>query len=194
MSNIRTICMLAILTSFTLISPAVAAEDRDRNRNANFFMTLGYTTFKAVDLDVPNLPPDSSINENLTSLKIGGGYRFTPYFGFELYYIYYGEITDDEVIGEDAGVRASALVANSIAIWPINTTWDLWGKVGIGDWYFGRVEDGTEIGSDQGSNLIYSAGVGYNIDYDSTLRFEYEYTEDSGLSFGVISFGFQHNF
>jgi len=184
--------MLAVLTSFTLISPAVAAEDR--NRNANFFMTLRYTTFKAENLDAPNLPPDSSINENLISLKFGGGYRFTPYFGLELYYIYYGEITDDEVIGEDIGIQASAIVANSIAIWPINTKWDLWGKVGIGDWNFGTVVDGTEIGPEQGSNLIYSIGVGCNIDYDSSLRFEYEYTEDSGLSFDVISFGFQHNF
>ena len=184
MNNFCTISILIVLTVLTFISPAVIAEDRDRN--ANFFLTAGHATVKSDDFD---------IKEEVASIKIGGGYRFSPYAGFEIFYIYYGDIEKDELLDvNNVELKAGAAVANAIAIWPINSYIDLLGKVGIGNWSTKIKVDGTEVESEKNSSAIYSAGVGYNIDYDSTLRFEYEYSEKDGNSFSVFSFGFQHNF
>ena len=48
--------------------------------------------------------------------------------------------------------------------------------------------------SEDGTDAIYSLGIGYNVDYDSTVRLEYELSEYDILDYSVISFGFQHNF
>ena len=45
-----------------------------------------------------------------------------------------------------------------------------------------------------GSDPVATLGFGYNIDYDSTIRLEYELSDYDDIRFTVISFGFQHNF
>jgi len=173
--------MLVVLTAFTFFSPAVTAEDRDRN--ANFFLTMGRTFVK-----------DGDFKDEMTALKIGGGYRFTPYIGMELFYIYYGEISERIDINNSARIKASAFILNAIGIIPLGSRFDLYGKAGISEWKAKFESNILPDESNKGTDPVFTLGVGYHIDYDSAIRFEYEISDYDETKFSVISFGFQHNF
>lgn len=159
-----------------------AAHADDRNRNANFFLTLGRTFVK-----------DGDFKDEMTGLKFGTGYRFSEYAGFELFYIYYGEISERDNIGNSSTLKASALVFNAIAAFPLNSLFDLYAKVGISKWD-AELEFLNVTAKTDGTDPVFTLGFGYNIDHDSTIRFEYERSDYDNAKFSVISFGFQHNF
>ena len=173
--------MLIILTSFTFFSPAVTAEDRDRN--ANFFLTMGRTFVKNDDF-----------KDEMTALKIGSGYRFSPYFGMELFYIYYGALSERVDINNSARVKAGAIVLNGIGIIPLGSHFDFYDKIGVSSWNADFESNVLPDESNDGTDPVYTLGFGYRIDYDSTIRLEYEISDYDDTTFSVISFGFQHNF
>lgn len=181
MSNICTVCALVILSSFTFFSPAVAAEDRDRN--ANFFLTIGRTFVE-----------DDDFKDEMNALKIGTGYKFSPYFGFELFYIYYGSISEKIDALNTGEFKAYAAALNGIAILPLGSLFELYGKAGISKWKVEAELNNANIASVDGEDPVFALGFGYHIDYDSTIRLEYEMSDYDGTTFSVISFGFQHNF
>ncbi|WP_455223075.1 outer membrane beta-barrel protein [Kaarinaea lacus] len=164
-----------------LLNPLVVHAE-DRNRNANFFLTLGRTFIDLYEED-----------EKATSLKFGTGYRFSDYAGFEVFYIYYGQISERVDVGNTITLNSSAFVINAIALYPINPLFDLYGKIGVSLWD-AELKFQTSTFTDDGTDPIYTLGFGYNIDHDSTIRFEYERSNYGDAKFSVISFGFQHNF
>lgn len=181
MNNIRTICFLIVFSIFTFVSSAVHAQDRDRNNN--FFLTLGRTFVKEPDF-----------KDEMTALKFGTGYRISPYMGMELFYIYYGAISERDGPNVSARFTAGALVLNAIGIIPLGSLFEMYGKVGYSSWRFELELNNTPTDSAKGSDPVFSLGFGYKIDYDSTLRLEYELSDYDDTEFSVISFGFQHNF
>jgi opacity protein-like surface antigen len=131
--------------------------------------------------------------EDASALKVGGGYRFSDYAGFEFLYIYYGRISERVDVGNTNTLKSSAFVFNGIATFPINPLFDLYFKIGISEWD-AELQFQNITFESNGSDPVYTLGFGYNIDYDSTIRFEYELSEYDDAEFSVISFGFQHNF
>jgi opacity protein-like surface antigen len=162
---------------------ASVAQADDRNRNANFLLTLDRVFIK-----------ENGFEDEMTSLKFGTGYRFSDYAGFELFYIYYGEISERDNLGNSSSLTASALVLNGIAVFPVNPLLDFYAKIGISSWDAELELAGIATASEEGTDPVYTLGAGYNIDHDSTIRFEYELSDYEGTEFGVISAGFQHNF
>ena len=157
----------------------------NRDRNANFFLTLNRAF-----IDGLNFKDES------TGLKLGTGYRFSDYAGFEVFYVFYGEISDAELLGDIYEFKSGAFVVNAIVTLPIHPLFDLYVKAGIAEWdaKLEDTNDATISSSADGTDPIYTLGFGYNIDHDSTIRFEYEYADYDDTKYNVISFGFQHNF
>lgn len=173
--------LITILITVTLTT-SFSAHAYNSDRNANFFLTLGRTFIEA-----------EGEKEDASALKIGGGYRFFDYAGFEAYYIYYGKITERVDVGISNTFKANAFVFNGIAFLPVTPQFDLYAKVGISKWDAELKFLNIVLEAD-GSDPIYTLGFGYNIDYDSTIRLEYEHADYDEIKFSVISFGFQHNF
>ncbi len=170
----------SLMVSFLYTS---VAQADDRNRNTNFFLTLGRAFIEEDDF-----------KDEMTSLKFGTGYRFSDYAGFELFYIYYGEISERDNLGNNSSLKANALVINAIAVFPVNPSLDIYAKIGISSWDAELELTNIATASAEGTDPVYTLGAGYNIDHDSTIRFEYEISDYEGTEFGVISTGFQHNF
>lgn len=171
------------IISAIVLSTSLSVHAADRNRNANFFLTLG-RTFLEVDGD----------KDETSALKIGGGYRFSSYAGFEIFYINYGRISERIDVGNSATFNSHAFILNGIAMFPVHPLFDLYAKVGISEWKWEVNFPSIGSASKDGTDPVYTVGFGYNIDHDSTVRFEYERSEYDEIDYSVISFGFQHNF
>ncbi|WP_455199983.1 outer membrane beta-barrel protein [Kaarinaea lacus] len=91
-------------------------------------------------------------------------------------------------------MKAYAAVLNGIAILPLGSLFELYGKAGVSKWKVEAELNSQNIGSNDDIDPVYSLGFGYHIDYDSTIRLEYEISDYDDTTFSVISFGFQHNF
>ena len=176
---------LIIIISAIVLLTSLSAHAADRNRNANFFLTLNRAFIEGFNF-----------KDESTGLKLGTGYRFSDYAGFEVFYVFYGEISDAELLGDIYEFKSSALVVNAIVTLPIHPLFDLYVKAGIAEWdaKLENTDDATISSSADGTDPIYTLGFGYNIDHDSTIRFEYEYADYDDTEYNVISFGFQHNF
>lgn len=171
-----------VLLLVAFLNPLVVHAE-DRTRNANFFLTVG-RTYVEYEND----------KENTGSIKFGTGYRISDYAGFEFYYIYYGQISERTDPGITNTLKSDAFVFNVIGILPVSKSFDIYAKVGVSAWNWKADFPGIGNQSEDGTDAIYSLGIGYNVDYDSTVRLEYELSEYDILDYSVISFGFQHNF
>jgi OOP family OmpA-OmpF porin len=109
--------------------------------------------------------------------KAFAGYRFGSYFGVEGGYVSLGE-PDDTVLGVDIEVDADGWDLFAVGFWPIGTRWDLFGKVGFIAWSAdvkGSFE-GISVSDDQdGEDLAFGLGVGWNMNDHFSFRGEWEY-------------------
>jgi len=171
-----------LLIIIATLSPLLAQADTG-NRNANFFLTVGRTFIEY-----------EGEKENSAAAKVGFGYRFSDYVGTELYYIYYGQISERSDIGITDTLKSNAAVLNLIGYLPIGKSFDIYAKVGVSAWEWKATFPDIGEAKEDGTDPIYTLGFSYNVDYDSTVRLEYEVSEYDVLDYAVLAFGFQHNF
>lgn len=154
-------------------------------RGGHLIVTIGHTKIE-----------DKPFEDQGVAFKLGTGIQFTDYFSMELYYIYYGKATD-EIGVEEITLEGRAGVLQVVGILPVTNAIRLMGKAGLSKWdYNSKAESLGNIDRQEfeGDDAIYGTGILFDVDHDSTVRLEYEYSEYDDFKFGVISVGFQHYF
>ena len=131
-----------------------------------------------------------------TAWKIFGGYMFNRHFGLEAAYVNLGEVSysgnffGSPVTGgkvEVTGFNISALGA-----YPVNEQFSIFGKIGLLRW---EAEASDTTGgvpfsaTDDGVDLSFGIGVGYNFTRNLGVRAEWEFFETSNADANLISIG-----
>lgn len=162
----------------------------DEERNAHFLLSFGRTDIKG-----------NVFHHQGSMTKIQGGYRFSDFVAIEIGLVAYGEAKDIAGTAEQEIVGA-AIEGQLFFIAPLLNWFEPYVKFGLSNWLFDVNQIPTNIdagtGEFEGYDLIYGAGIMFNVDHDSTLRLEYEGAsfKDSGFDVDLkaISFGIQHRF
>lgn len=129
----------------TLMAIACSAALMATSASAQPYVGIGVGTAKTDDRN--------------TSYKIFAGIQSTQYFGVELAYSDFGDYR---------GSSADAWSLAATGTLPLDSNWDLFGKLGI-------TENHTNFsGSGRRSDLLAGVGIGYNISSNIGVRLEYE--------------------
>jgi OOP family OmpA-OmpF porin len=114
-------------------------------------------------------------------MKFFGGYQFSRNFGLELAFVDLGEAgysgTFQGLPVTGGTVKTSGLNFSVVGTWPLNASFDFFGKVGAFSWEskasdvtagvpFSEKEDGTD--------LSFGLGVTYNMTKNFGIRAEWE--------------------
>ena len=150
---------------------------------------VGLSTIDVCD-DLNSLGATSCDDED-TGMKIFGGYKFTPNFAVEGALVDLGEISATGP-GGTATAEVDGFEVAAVGIYPINPQFGIFGKLGVFMWDVsgGGVASGV---SDDGTDIMFGAGVSWNITNRFGLRAEWErfdVDEDADL----LSVGIQFNF
>ena len=179
MTNFFRYLLISICLSCTF---SAFAEDR----TGHLIMTIGDTIVKA-----------DGFEDEGVAFKLGAGYQVGDYFSLEYYFIYYGEETD-ETGNQKISSEGKAGVLQAVGITSLTSSIRLMGKAGISKWKFkNKLEvNNTLVSRSEVSDedLIYGAGFLFDVDEDSTVRLEYEFSKYKETDYSIISFGFQHYF
>jgi OOP family OmpA-OmpF porin len=126
-------------------------------------------------------------------MKIFGGYKFTPNFAVEGAWIDLGEISASgggaTITGEVDGLQLAA-----VGMFPINPQFGVFGKVGVYMWDATVSAPGFGSVSDDGSDIMFGAGVNWNFAQRFGLRAEWERFDIDGDDVDFLSVGVQFNF
>lgn len=137
-----------------------------------------------------------SVDGKDTAWKIFGGYMFHPNFGVEAAYIDLGEVTySGEFFGSPVTggkVEVSGFNISALGNYPVSEQFSVFGKIGLFIWDaeasditggapFSTKEDGTDIS--------FGLGVGYNFTRNLGIRAEWERFEASEADANLISIG-----
>lgn len=133
-------------------------------------------------------------HNNSTGFQMFAGYRFSPYVAAELGYMNFGEVkrTGDfgiPGIGElvsDTKFKARGAGLSVLGIWPVSTSIDLFGQVGIMRWrvrapYTLTLNDAPyakNSGTDYGHNVFFGVGGTYHWDHYGVRLAYQRYTFD----------------
>lgn len=120
---------------------------------------LGQTTLKS-----------DGFKDDDIGFKVFGGYEFNENFAAELEYIDGGTAKDDGVKAETTAFAASVL--GSI---PLGETFSLFARIGYASW-----EIDTNIGDDDGEDLLYGIGGALNFSDQFQVRLEWESIDVDG--------------
>lgn len=123
-----------------------------------------------------------------TSFRIGGGYRVNQNFAVEGFYIDYGE-AEDTVGGLDASIEATAFQFQAVGLFPVNPTVDLYGKVGLAIWDAEACIEIFGCEDDDGTDLVFGFGAGFNVSKAVAIRAEYEMAEFDDVDVTTIMVG-----
>jgi len=132
-----------------------------------------------------------------TGLKIFGGYKFNPNFAIEGAWIDLGEVSaSDGVVNVAAEVDGFQIAA--VGMFPINPKFGIFGKVGVFMWDVSATASAPGFGSaqasDDGNDIMFGAGVNWNLTTRFGLRAEWERFDIDGDDVDFISIGAQFNF
>jgi len=155
----------------------------------------GITTFDLCDdLNALGL---TSCDDKDTGWKLFGGYKFTPNFAVEGAWIDLGEVSASDgfvtVTGEVDGFQIAA-----VGIFPINPQFGIFGKVGAYMWDVSATASApgfaSASASDDGTDIMFGAGVSWNFTSNFGLRAEWERFDIDGDGLDFLSVGVQFNF
>jgi OOP family OmpA-OmpF porin len=169
--------LIAALLAASIVTP-VFAQDTE---GLYIALDLGSISFK-------NTNPGGVEFAGPKSLRVAGGYRFTPMYSVEAAYVNIGSST----IVDNAGsvtLGNSAIQVAVVGNYPLNESFDLIGKLGVssdvnklsGTGLYGGLNT-----SNRKTSLMYGVGVQHNINKQWAIRAQYEdfgkHTISSNLS------------
>ena len=135
----------------------------------------------------------TSCDDEDTGLKLFGGYKFNPNFAVEGAWIDLGEVSASAgggtVTAEVDGIQVAA-----VGMIPINPQFGVFGKVGLFLWDGTISATGLGSVSDDGNDIMFGAGVNWNIGQKLGLRAEWERFDIDGDDIDFLSVGVQFNF
>lgn len=154
-------------------------------------------------------PGSASVDDSDVGVKFFWGYRLSDNFGLELFYANLGETSFDGVSDGSGDFWLDGPVGghtkntgygfSAYANVPLGAMFDVYGKAGVYRWsvresVFNAVD--TRRISDSGSDILYGAGVGFNVTDRSALRLEWErYAKVYDVyDIDMFSLGFVHKF
>lgn len=187
---------VVVASGFFLTTFAQAANEElpwppgNEERNLSFNLFIGSTDIK-----------EELFHDQTSIFKLQGGSRFSDFFALEVGFVYYGEGKD--LRGNvERELEGHAIELQILGIAPLQSWFELFGKVGASKWRFkGKettvVSPGVFVVSEgkvKGEDLIYGGGLLFNVDHDSTIRVEYEQYDFDGTDFKVLILGFMHRF
>ena len=133
------------------------------------------------DIAIPGLITSGSVDGSSTGFKIFGGYQFIDYFALDLALVdlgkakYSGSYFGAPVTG--GSVDVWGLNLSAVGILPLNSSFALFGKVGVFAWEakWKDTTGGTPISStENGGDFSYGVGMSYNFTKNFSARFEWE--------------------
>lgn len=188
----KKIAIVALLSA-CISTPALA------DNTGKFYVAgdLGSASYKNVSVAAGTYP-------NPGVLRIAGGYHFSPMFAVEAGYSIFG----DSVLtnGFSSGtVAASSFQIAAVATYPMTSSFDLFGKLGLSSNNQKITASGGGISSSMSgsqSDLLLGFGVQYNIDSQVGVRLQYEDfgkfgnfgTTGQAMKASAISVGVAYNF
>ncbi|MEK6211334.1 MAG: outer membrane beta-barrel protein [Pseudomonadota bacterium] len=151
----------------------------------------GLTTFDLCD-DLNALGATSCDDKDI-GWKLFGGYKFTPNFAVEGAWIDLGEVSalagGATITGEVDGFQVAA-----VGIFPINPQFGIFGKVGAYMWDATVSAPGFVSESADGTDIMFGAGVMWNVSQQLGIRAEWERFDIDGDGLDFLSVGVQFNF
>ena len=112
-------------------------------------------------------------DDNGAYWKAYGGYRFNPYFSFELGYADFGEVKR-ETGAASATMEATGIDIVLVATMPLNREFSLFAKYGLYRWDVDVAVSGAGEVSAKGKDVTYGFGANYHFTKNIAARMEYQ--------------------
>ncbi|HSA88319.1 MAG TPA: outer membrane beta-barrel protein [Burkholderiales bacterium] len=181
------------LAAFALaLSGALAAT----HASAQFFLGGSIGQSDVDDEITTGLIDSGSVDGKDSAWKIFGGYMFNRHFGIEAAYINAGEVSYSGTFSgfpvTGGKVELTAFNVSVLGNLPINEQFSVFGKVGLFSWE-AEASDITGgfpfSGSEDGTDISFGVGVGYNFTPNFGVRAEYELFQTDNADASLISIG-----
>ena len=137
-----------------------------------------------------------------TAWKIFGGYMFNRHFGFESAYVRLGDVSYSGVFSSLAvtggKLEVSGFNVAAIGNLPLNERFSVFGKIGVFFWEAEANDTTASIGAfsvaDEGSDVSFGVGVGYEFTRNLGVRAEWELFKAAEADVTLVSIGFLWRF
>jgi OmpA-OmpF porin, OOP family len=161
----KIITIVALLFGF-VATPVLAADNTGK-----FYMGADYGWVTLTDTN-----PGGTDFPNPSSLRFSGGYHFSPMFAAEVGYAIIGDSTLSTPSG-DATLKNSAFQVSAVGSFPVSSSFDLIGKVGLS--FNSNKASGTGAysgidTSNSKTSLMFGLGAQYNVSEQFGIRAQYE--------------------
>lgn len=187
-----------VASTLLVASPAMAAED------SGFYIGAGFGEMAVEVNDIYDL--GEKFDDSGTAWKVLGGYKFMKYLGVELEYIDAGDAEDSYRYEEgkyfaeaDVTIGVSGFNASAVGILPLGEKFNVFGKLGFIMWDADSELDGDtnlpefegfdldERGTDDGTDLSWGIGAGFDFTENFGVRLEYQSFEVSDTDLALLS-------
>src|SRR5687768_14481540 len=143
-----------------------------------------------------------TVDGNDTAWKIFGGYMFNRHFGFESAYVRFGEVSYSGVFSSLAvtggKLEVSGFNVAAIGNLPVNEQFSVFGKIGVFFWEAEANDTTASIGAfsaaDEGSDVSFGVGVGYEFTRNLGVRAEWELFRAAEADATLVSISFLWRF
>ena len=168
--------LTAALLALGVASTPALSQDND----SGWFIGAGGGISKFKD-GCAILTGAGTCDDNGSYWKAFGGYRFNPYFSYEIGYADFGESVRTTA-AQTATVEATGIDIVLVVTIPLSREFSLYGKYGLYRWDVDATVTGTGAGtaSANGNDTTYGFGVNYNLAKNITVRMEYQKYFDAG--------------
>lgn len=191
MSTIRLIAVTLLFLSGLAVAPLASAQ-------GPWYIggSVGKSDFDDGNV-VPALITSGTVDGSDTGFKIFGGYQFNKQFGVEIAWVDLGKASYSGTFGgapvTGGSLETSGLNFSVVGTLPLNPSFELFGKVGFFMWEAkaNDVTGGVPFSAkDDGTDVSYGIGLGFNINKNFSVRVEWEQFEAvdkvSLFSLGVV--------
>jgi OmpA-OmpF porin, OOP family len=186
----KRIAIAALLSAFAA-APALAAD-----QGAFVNVDLGQVSYSGAYSGLSNAVTFA----NPGSIRIGGGYNFTPNIAVEAGYSIIGDSTITTSLGTTTAsetLKASSLQVAAVGTFPINDMFNVFGKLGLASSKLeyscfvtsGAVTVTCPTFSGSKTNLMFGLGGKFNINKNWGIRVQYEDFGKVDLPAGSIAAG-----
>lgn len=118
---------------------------------------------------------NTTIDEDLMTWKLVGGYRFNSFLSAELSYGNVGGFKETFPSGSSAESQFYGVTASALMSFPINPQWVPFGRVGTVFWWESAdTSAGVVRDEETGTGVVLGLGADYLLNRDLTLRGEWE--------------------